>query len=147
MIIVENRISPWGLIQKGGLFSKIAFTPGGDSKLGAYSIIYGIEVRNTIRFVPFLKAQLVPVGLRHGQKNLEHYYKDRNYNHNSRNHYRRSQNCRNYHINYLSLIIRYFTDGMKKNKKNLLKVLAKKTLNVQMVLPNHRSIQSKIMCL
>ena len=49
VIIVKNRISPPGLIRKGGLFRKIAYTPGGliergggggYSKLGAYSIIH-----------------------------------------------------------------------------------------------------------
>ena len=38
-------------------------------------------IEDTIRFsislfVPFLKAELVPVGLRHGWKNIKH-YKDR----------------------------------------------------------------------
>ena len=44
------ELAPLGLIRKGGLFQKIAFTPGGlierggYLKLGAYSIIYGKHV-------------------------------------------------------------------------------------------------------
>ena len=51
VIIVKNRIST-----PGGLFRKIAFTPGGliergrYSKLGAYSIIYGTKVSKAYNF-------------------------------------------------------------------------------------------------